>query len=323
MEAEVEIKKEVEKTPTRGRSFILRYILSLIFGWTFIVALLSMIGIVIGSLFGDGGGGGYFLGESYVMLLTVLVVFGVLHLTLAWSVDKRMILDEKAEKYTKVFGTIYNIGLLGAAAGFLVAILYPLFGWMTGLVDVAGKETAQVVTMGIISILLLLDMARYQARLLPKIPKWAYPVTMGLASIITIVLFMIFPAGEIRGAVKDQKIIDDLISIENAIDDYVSDRGGLPSGLDALGLNNLNRDISKYEFKPGNGGKYGYYLKYRLCTDGFVTNGAGSYYRGGSFRDHTKGYNCFDLQAYGGYYNSGGGDYDYDYDYDYEPRYNM
>ncbi|MCL1839977.1 hypothetical protein FWF89_03220 [Candidatus Saccharibacteria bacterium] len=335
-----EVSKKMGKTPSRGRCFILRYLLSLIFGWLFVVTLIGTISIVLDNIMNGGGSSAYYMGGSYALLLTVLVVFGVAHLAMAFSVDKKIALDEKAEKYTKVFGTIFNVGLVGIATGFVVMMLYPLFGAVTGLTDMECKEAWQMVIMGLIAIVLLADMVRYQTRALVKLPRWVYTVTMGAVTLLVIILFLIFPAGEIRGAVKDQKIINDLSLIESKIDNYVSENNRLPKGLDVLDLQDLNRNVRDYEFKAGDKSSY-YYFNYTLCTDGFVTDQSGSaatpfdddlwgvgisdIVTARDFWSHTKGYNCFDLQVYGGGYYNDYEDCDYykdcvevddDYDYD-------
>jgi hypothetical protein len=268
------------------------------------------------------------VGESYTLMLTTLVVFAVAHLWLALSVDKKMALDEKAEKYTKVFSTLYNIGLALMATGFVVAVLFPLFGLVTGLIDLDEKEVTQTVTMGVITGLLLGVMMCYQIRAFSKLPKWLYTMVMGVVTVVAIVLFAIFPAGEIRGVVNDQKIIDDLMIIEQAVDNYVSNRNKLPSGLDDLKLKDLNRKVDDYEYKVKSGGSSYYYnMSYTLCTNGFITDTSVDYFS--SFYSHKKGRNCFDLEAYGSYYHDDGfgeivplgpevnyNDYNYDYDYD-------
>ena len=302
-----------KKTPSRGRGFILRYLLSLLFGWVFVVVLIDMIMYVVTSMslggFTSGIGYGpwwwsssslgFYFADHLALLLTALVVFGTLHLLLAYSVDKRFALDKGAEKYVKVFGTIYNAGLALMAVGFAMIALYPLLGTITGLDRWEGSSLAETVVVSVVAILLLLVMIGYKVRMFSRWPRWAYPVVMGGVGIVTIILFLVFPVMDMRVTEKDRIILGDLYSIDGAIYDYVEDNGRLPSGLDVLGLTDLDRDISKYEFRLGSN----YYdgagqhreFAYILCTDGFAGSDNGVVGGWGGFMDYTRGYNCFDL----------------------------
>jgi len=322
-------KTKVEEEPSHGRYFMLRYILSLIFGWLFVGVLIGTISIVLGSLIGSSGGDSYYMRQSYALLLAALVVFGAVHLTMAFSVNVKTKLDERTEKHTRIFGTIYVIGLVGLAAVFMVMALFPLFGAMTGLTDMDQEEMWQIGLTGLIAVILLADMIRYHTRTLVRVPRWVYTITMGTVTILVAVLFVIFPAGEVRRSVQDQKIIDDLNLIEGEISTYVSRVGKLPNSLQDLGLTNLNRKLRDYEF-TADFNNYEYHWRYTLCTDGFMNDRSGGdtvsprasdeimpqddyWVSGGdimdidivpypynprSFWSHKKGYDCFDLQAH-------------------------
>jgi len=280
----------------RGRGFVLRYLLSLVFGWVFAVALIKIIYCVAINI----GPYGFFTsvrgygGLNYLMLLLVTsVVFGVLHLVLAWSVDKRPVLDKGAEKYTKVFGTIYRAGLALMAIGHAMIVSYLLLGAaVIGLESWEWPMVAEGIVTFAIIILVLLVMRGYQMRMFARWPRWVYPTVMGLVGIVTIGLFLVFPVSEIR----DEKITSDIRTIELAIDDYVRDHGRLPSGLDALTLKDLNRDVSKYGFRQRSK-EDGHYLEYMICTDGF--SASGSAYLGNIYSDWTRGHNCFDMEVWG------------------------
>jgi len=312
--------KKVGGGRDRGRAFILRYLLSLLFGWAFAVVMIATISFVIQGIFGDKHNSLYFPNESFALMLTSLVVFGTLHLLLAFTVDGKVRLDERAEKVTKILSTVYNIGLVGMAAGFAIVALYPLIGCLTSLTNMEAGAVTQLVTTGTVAVGLLMVMMLHQARIPAKMPRGVYLVVMGTLAIVAMVLFLAIPMRESREAIKDQRIIDDLELIQSEIWRYVEKNDQLPENLNALGLGGLNRSLRDFEFRPGEMKSSAYYddvhyFEYTLCADGFLRDMSGGNTQYGTFGNHTKGYNCFDLEAYGGYRNSGGDDYDYDYEY--------
>ena len=308
--------KKTEKVRERGRAFMLRYVLSLIFGWAFIGALVWVIGLVVMGIFGDKHNSMYHTNEFFAMLLTTLVIFAIAHLLLAFSVGGKVKLDEKAQKVTKVLGTIYIIGLIGMATGFAIMALFPLIGWLTALTDMEGREVAQFVIIGVIAMALLVKMMLYQIRIPARKPRWVYPVAMGLLTFIAIVLFLAIPVRASREAMKDQRIINDLDTIYYAVSNYVDDYGLLPENLEMLQIGGLNRSLSKYELilngYNGNG-----YVEFTLCTSGFVRDMSGGKTQYGNFGNHKKGNDCFELRAYLGKYVVDG-DWGHEHEHDTE-----
>jgi len=295
-------KEKNKRVRGRGAAFILRYLLSLIFGWGFVISLIVMMSFVVVGIITDGENSLGYPGESFALMLTALVLLGVAHLALTFSVDG-VKLNEKTEKYVKVLGTIYNIGLAGMATGFAVVTLFPLFGLLTGLTSMECKEVAQLVTIGGIAVVVLMAMMFYRAWLVRKISRWVYPVVMGLIAVVTIVLFLAIPARYAREAIADQKIVDDLELIYQGVYKYVGDNYALPSDLQVLNLEGLNRGIDKYEFAPGGedwdwNGYYSNLENFTLCTDGFMMDRSSLGYQDGNFGNHTAGRNCFELSAF-------------------------
>jgi hypothetical protein len=296
--------KKVGGMRERGQAFMLRYTLSLMFGWAFIIVLIATIGFVMAGIFDEKHDSLYYPNEAFALMLTSLIIFGVAHLSLAFSVGGRVKLDEKAEKVTKVLGTIYNIGLVGMATGFAVVALFPLIGWLTDLTDMEGREVAQLTWTGVFAVVLLLAMVYYQVR---GRVRWVYPVAMGIVALVVMILFLAIPARDARDAMKDQKIIYDLESIGYAVGRYVDENGRLPENLRILDVLGLDRSINNFELRLGgfHGDAFDA-LTFTLCTDGFIRDMSGATTQYGDFGNHRKGYNCFDLAAY---------IWDYDYYY--------
>jgi len=329
------VEKKVSGGKSRGgQYFVLWYVLSLIFGWGFIVALVMMVGFVVSGIMGGSDGTyyypysyvddyapisagvhyGYARGALYAVLLTAVVVLGAVHLVLTAMVDKRRRQDEALGRHVltvKIFGTIYNVGLALFGVGFLLAALYPLFALIVGVRNLDSETVAQMVTVGGTAVVMAAWMICHQVRAFAKLPKYLYAVVMGVVALTAMVLFLVFPVGNARRAESDQEIVDDLHMIRGEIERYVSEEGSLPRSLKYLDLGSLYRARGDYEYKQKyDGSKYD--LEYTLCAHGFKSDTRKSVHPAiyPYFGAHKKGYDCFELRAHGRYY-----DYDDDRTY--------
>ena|GEM_PF-1842903 len=306
--------KKTGKTRGGDSTFMLRYLLSLIFGWAFATILILASGFVVNGLIVGSENGSHRLAEPFVLLLATLIVLGAIHIGLAFSVGGKTEMESKTEKITGVLNNIYSIGLVAMAAGFAIVVLFPLIGALTGLTSLDGEDTTRLVAIGLIAVILLSAMTIYQTRLRTKTSRWTYPVVAGAVSLIILVLFLAVPVKEARNAMKDRLIIDDLELIHREIDHYVGENGRMPESLAVLDLSNLKRAVGEFELKPdyGSGGSF---LYFTLCTDGFKRDVSSSRFKWGyeSFGKHKSGYNCFELNAY---FKTGYYDYSYEPDYD-------
>lgn len=134
-------------------------------------------------------------------------------------------------------------------------------------------------------------------------------VVTGLSVVLTLMLFL-FPIREQRLALIDDKIVNDLYSLQGIIDDYVNEEGSLPKDIDDLDLDKeLEKRAEEHDYSFESKGT----REYELCAD-FKTDASkayesdnplesmsySSYYYGSddSPYSHKKGNDCFDFTSY-------------------------
>lgn len=283
----------------REKTFGLRFVLSLVFGCVFLGCLIGLIAETIGFFVEGSGSVSYYMGDEFARLITAVVIFGGLHLWLETSVKKSV--DEPYQKYQKVLSIIYSVvwcvvGIVGVFV--MVSELMNLALGFAGTDEEVLTNVFTGLTMLIISAAAVIE----QMRLIPKLPKDFYLIFMSGISMVTIVLFLVFPAQEARNVAYDNKLEADLYSIDDAIDDYNDDYGKLPNNLSDLGekyVKNLNFDLSKYDYKKISRTSYELCAEFKTSTiDGY----GGSYYTNSAYYyRHDKGRHCFNPEVSSSY----------------------
>lgn len=126
----------------------------------------------------------------------------------------------------------------------------------------------------------------------------------GVGLILVLVLFAV-TAVQARGALVDEKITDDLTTINQKVNERYGQTGNLPEKLDELGLDkDVTSRISKHNYTYEKKGD----RNYTLCAD-FKSESKGDgkarimiYPPVPDFSAHKKGKHCFDLNAGYDYY---------------------
>jgi hypothetical protein len=292
-----------------GSFYILRMILTFLFGLSFLQTLIGITIVLITYFFADNKGSWVSsgVGEAMTFFIALLIVFGVAHALLSYSIDKRSVeLPEKTAKVTRVFTTIYLVFLILGVTGFFVALFVPIVSFLFGTASIKGKDIAMTIAISLSAIIILGVSGLHFIRVFKKLPKIVYPVTIGGIAFVVLVLFAIFPAGEIRRSQVDSQIIDDLESIESGIRSYANQNDRMPEGLADIKVDELNRGLSDYSFENLGRGSSSGYARFKLCTDGFRTDTQderNSYYSSDDtdyFRYHGKGEQCFRREVYVG-----------------------
>ena len=302
------------KKPERvGAFYILRMILTFLFGLAFLETLIVVTIVLITYFFAENKGGWATngVGEAMTFFISFLIVFGMAHALLSYSIDKRSVeLPEKTAKVTRVFTTIYLVLLALGMTGFFVALFVPIVSFLFGTAVIEGKDIAMMIAISLSAIAILGVSGLHFIRVFKNLPKIVYPVTIGGIALVVLVLFAIFPAGEIRRAKIDEQIVDDLYSIESGIRSYVDENERMPEGLADIEVKDLNRELSDYSYENlGRGSSVGY-ARIKLCTDGFQTDASGdNKIKVTSIADddgtdyfgsHGKGAQCFRREIYVG-----------------------
>jgi hypothetical protein len=298
-----------------GSFYVLRMILTFLFGLAFLQTLIGITIALITYFFADNKTAWALddIGEVMTVFIALLIVFGAAHTLLSYSIDKRSVeLPERTGKVTRIFTTIYLIFLILGMTGFFVALFVPIVSFLFGTALIEGKDIAMTVAISLSAIIILGVSGLHFTRIFKKLPKIVYPVTIGGLAFVVLVLFAIFPSGEIRRAKVDEKIIDDLYSIESGIESYADKNDRMPESLEDIEIDDLNRDISEYSFEDLGRGSGAGYARFKLCASGFRTdtiingssdrrlampiNDDGTDY----FRNHGKGQQCFRREIYVG-----------------------
>lgn len=272
------------------RTFGLRYVLALVFGAIFVPCLMVFLTHLVSYLVGYNTVYPYmnnnFSGTEYVTLMTAIVIFGGLHLWLNQSVKKSA--DEPQKKYQKVLSIIYS-------AGFAIVGIIGLWMMASELMEVAlGFDTADETLIkdiftGIIMVLLSGVAVVEQMKLFKKAPKWLYLVVMSVVSVVTIVMFFVFPAKYLKNARYDENLVSDLYDISNVVDEYYYENYDLAYKLEDydFGYYDLNFGLENFEYKRESAGAY------EICAV-FKTDTMGKYaFDSTYFPRHEKGRYCF------------------------------
>jgi type II secretory pathway pseudopilin PulG len=284
-----------QKKP-KNSFYLLRYILSLIFGGIFIGTFIGLIFIITSHLFAEEA---IFSSEGtgFAVLLSFFLVSGVTHLALATSLYKMPEVGRGTLIAKKIFQILFLVGLIGTSIGFAIALFYPLVTWIFGLDSLTAKEIFEPITFSFFSLVILGLVFVYYLN--PKISpkKCLYPTILGALAVIALILFAIFPSSDLRAGLEDQKKIDDLQQIENAIDAYTDENYKLPTSLDQITIDEkLNFDLDSYTYTIGT--TTSKRLNYTLCASDFKTN---TYHGSGnpsSVYFHKSGTTCYNLYSY-------------------------
>lgn len=299
-----EIKIEQPKPKKEDKTYALRFVLQLIFGNIFVGCLIGTIVVVILSIVQETFNPGTGSGEVFAGLITSVIIFGILNILLTLSTKKSP--DEKPKTWQNVLSIIYCSGWALAGIWFLWLIVSGPIGLALGLSDAEGIDVLQNTLIGVSALIIIAIVIIEQMRLIPKLPRLFYTIIMSIITIVTLTLFLIFPAATTRNAAYDDKVESDLNQIYNAINDYASDNYALPKNLNEINEyldDDFNFKLSDYEYTPSSEG----YDEYELCAvfkTGTIRNDEDdekymSY--GSSFYRHKKGRYCFSRSSYYAY----------------------
>lgn len=302
--------------------YAFRYVIMLISGAAFLAALVSILSITISKLVDEDFYVSSWAGPMYANLATTVVILGIIHLFVSMTVGKNWRADDgEKKKYPIVLSVIYSVGLGVAMLTYLVLFLGTLFGSMIGLNDAKGADILEQFLITLVAILVFGFALVYKLNLLKNIPKAVYVVIMGAFAMVGVILFLAFPAKEIRDTIHDNNVVRDLNKIEMAVNDYYDENRKLPETLEGLfEKDELNYSVKEYKYTPTQPKKaskyssYSYPVGYEICAD-FRTNteeevGDYSYlrYSYDEYDYHQIGNKCFDVTVYYG----GGAVYDDD-----------
>ena len=124
------------------------------------------------------------------------------------------------------------------------------------------------------------------------------------AVVITLIAVGALVASTLVGSDRkaDGLTIDDLRSIENAVDRYTRANDELPDSLDELDTDTLNNLISDYTYRQLEPDEDDEKRKsYELCAEfevDTVSGDSATYYDDYSYDIHKKGKQCFDREVY-------------------------
>jgi hypothetical protein len=191
--------------------YLLRYLLSLGFGWAFVGSLLTLIGTVVTYLFHpENANFAASDGAINAGLITGLVVSGIAYLFLSASTAERPVTTPKVAKAAKVLQTIFATSLVIAAFGFVVTLVYPLVAWAFGLDQITWAIVGSDVAIALIGLALVSVALLYHLHFAVDHPVWVYPAIMGGFAVIFIALFVVFPGASIRDAVNQPEPTTDI-----------------------------------------------------------------------------------------------------------------
>ncbi len=329
-----------EKHIYKNRTFYaFRYVIMLLTGGSFIASLISILSITISKWVDKDFSVPYWAGSFYANMVTAVVILGIIHLLISLTVGANWKPEDgEKRRYPAVLSVIYSVGLGVSAITYLVLFLGIMLGSIMDLNDAKGKDVLEQFLVSLVAIAILGFALAYKLNLFKKMQKAIYVIAMGSIAFIGVVLFMVFPAKEVREAVHDRNTTSDLSVIEVAIEKYYNKEGSLPGDLKELTAvseknnkkpyldkSNLNYKLTGYKYSISDGGSnsryYSYAPQYQICAN-FKTNTIDgdddddyyydykSYgYGGYGFGYHESGEYCFDRTVSGrsGVYD----DYDY------------
>ncbi len=317
----------------KNRAFYaFRYVIMLLSGGSFIASLISIISLTISKWVNEDFRVSYWSGPVFANMVTMVAVLGLIHLLMSLTVGKNWKPEDgEKRRYPAVLSVIYSVGLGAAAITYLVVFLGTLIGSMLELNSAKGTDILELFLISLAAIIILVFALAYKLDLFKKMQKAVYVFIMGVIAIVGVVLFLVFPAKEVRDAVHDNNVIEDLEKIESAIDDYYYSNNKMPSGLQdltaklvdsnesAINEKDLNYSLNSYKYTDESV-KSRYYSSgdYKICavfkTDATESDSSYNYYSIRSsyyygYYYHPKGEYCFERSAYGG---SIVNNYDYD-----------
>lgn len=317
--------------------YAFRYVVMLLSGAGFLSCLLSVISLTVKKLvnsddFSTSLWMASYMGPLYANLVTAVIILGIAHLFLSLTVGKNWKPEDgEKRKYPVVLSVIYSVGIGVAIMSFLVFFMGTLVGSMLGLNDAKGTDVLEQFLTSLISILVLGFALVYKLNLLKTVAKTVYIMVMGVFAFVWVVLFLAFPAGEIRDMIYDSNTVKDLNVIEDKVEVYYNKKNSLPTSLSDLEFekDELKYGLKNYTYKVVSSGErsrysynyYNYSSEYEICVE-FKTDTTEDYSgiyddedEYGSYYYHKKGNRCFkrSVRSYDPIYKYD--DYDYD-DYD-------
>jgi type II secretory pathway pseudopilin PulG len=225
-----------------------------------------------------------------------MITSGAAHLFLATRTHRVPTnITPKVAKATKLFQTLYAVAIVAVAFAFTIALIYPLIATIFGIDRFTLSDILSTVILSATALALLAVFLVYHLRL----SSGPYAIIMSTFTVIFLVLFAIFPAAALRYAAHDDALLDDLRSIESAVDTYTQDHRQLPDSLDQLSDLDLQNPISTYSYSPdGQSTSLSNTLGYQLCADGFKTDDLDGSDNPVVIRSHNAGTTCYDLGVY-------------------------
>jgi len=285
----------MEKENKKPRLFGLWFALSLICGLVTAGLLVGLIWATISSLItGDSIVTNYSEGQGFVALISSLIVFGAFYVIGTFKSGKVLNEKRKSSEAVKVLSIIYASFIAIPAFIMLILFIVPLVELGVGTSTNICASIAQLVCSAL-SFAILLKMAFYQLGFWGKwLKRTPWAIGFSVFTIVIIVLFMIFPGGQLRGITSDQLVSIDLEKIDEAIRDHVDINEELPATLSELDIDGLKASIDdfKYSVLESEGSSY---LKFEICADFTINTGSVSSY---SFDFHPAGNVCFERSVY-------------------------
>lgn len=276
------------------KNFVLLYSLRLIFGMVFTVVLLITIGSTVSYMLNlNQPTVSVYDGSTYTVLLSFLLITGLAHILLARFTYAPKAQDEK-NLYIRIISTAFVIVLCGIAAGYAIALVFPLIVWIFALNDMSANDILTPVMNAVFVLPILGLMIAYQ---LGARVKNIYTWVLSGVIVAVVVIFAIFPASRLRDLAHDQKMVDDLYVIDMAVQEYTSSRNKLPANLAILPIEGLNHPLNNYSYYPPDTITSARPV-YQLCSDNFKTDTNSTNVNTNDFTKHNAGVACFDLTAY-------------------------
>jgi hypothetical protein len=286
------------ETP-HNRFYLIKHILTLMAGFASANLTITGVGFLADYIFKNADTAVnwwlYFKGFAYTSIIASLLVFGAVHVILyLCERDKAALPSDKSLRVGKTLTTIFAVCMLATSLSFVISFIYPLLGSALGIIDIKDNEIAKSLLISAVGIIIPFFFAAYHIAAFAKIKKLVFAISTFAIVLILSLLIAVVPSGEVRDAVQDQKKIDDLEIIENAIAKYVKESGSLPTDLKQLAVKDLKNNLSVYSFSVSSRAKYKLCADFNLDTMEELRGGSSdesmsSY----SFNYHRSGNYCF------------------------------
>lgn len=269
----------------------------------YVLMLSSSLGLIFAVSFLGAAVIGDWLDQPLVALVSPGVMYLVasvivtlpVHLAFYWRVrhTDRATLSQTALRVSHAALGVYLFIIVSVLVTLATWLVYAWLNVAYGVSDY--NDSLLAVTLSLLHAIVWLKYSAWhfvRARGARSRPR-NYAVVVGLASVVLVVLGLVFPGQAGLTAARDSIKEADLSQIEFSINDYVTQNNELPSSLSALNLSGDIKDrLGDYDYSP-----QGEDLTYEICAtfSGSSDDAAFSF----SSYKHGAGRECFTRQAYG------------------------